>query len=415
MHVFKFGGASVKDADGVVNLANIISNFPHEKLVIVVSAMGKTTNALEVVVEKCLEGVGCTKELDQIKDYHRSVATTLLGSVPKSYERLEGLLQDAVVKADKQEPAKSYDSIVPFGELLSTTLIAEYLNTKTKCKWVDARTLIRTDQYFTEANVDWVVTERQINDLLSQQEDSRILITQGFIGSDVEGNITTLGREGSDFTAAVLAHCMNAKQLTVWKDVPGILNADPRILSDTNQYDFLSYREVTEMTYYGAQVIHPKTLKPLAQKQIPLVVRSFVDHKKSGTVIGNQNTSSEIPCFVFKGNQVLVTAEVKDHSFMEEKKLGLILQVLDLLNIKINLMQNSALTLSFCIDDKPLKLKRIKELLNRDFLLSFEQDLSLATIKNYHDTSFASLPENRTVLMEQKTQKNYQVLYRMNS
>ncbi|MEQ9009687.1 MAG: aspartate kinase, partial [Ekhidna sp.] len=292
------------------------------------------------------------------------------------------------------------------------SIIDAYLNKSTKCVWFDARSVIRTDQYFTEANVDWVVTEKQIiNDLKPVVEES-IVITQGFIGSDVEGNSTTLGREGSDYTGAILAYCLNAEGFTVWKDVPGILNADPRILEGAEQYEKLSYREVTEMTYYGAQVIHPKTLKPLAQKSIPLIVRSFLDKGRLGTTIATDNTTKMIPCFVFKGNQLLVTAQVKDHSFMDEKKLGLILQVLDLLNIKINLMQNSALTFSFCIDNKEFKSKRIKELLNRDFILSFESPLNLATIKNYTPDAFNKLPWNRTVIMEQKTSNNYQVLYR---
>ena len=307
----------------------------------------------------------------------------------------------------------AYDMVVPHGELMSTSLINAHLNKEgVKSAWIDARTLVRTDQYFSEANVDWVVTEKQIKAIMQRGDLGGVAITQGFIGSDVEGNSTTLGREGSDYTGAILAYCLDAEGFTVWKDVPGILNADPRIMKDTEQYNQLSYREVTEMTYYGAQVIHPKTLKPIAQKSIPLTVRSFVDHAISGTTISSINTPKKIPCFVFKGNQLLVTAQVKDHSFMDEKKLGLILQVLDLLNIKINLMQNSALTFSFCIDYKPFKVKRIKELLNRDFILSFEESLKLATIKNYTGEAFKMLPQQREEIMEQKTVDNYQVLYR---
>lgn len=404
----------MKDADGVRNLAKIVESFGEEGLVIVVSAMGKTTNKLEKLVQLSYDGADFREELQELKEYHRTISNQLTGSSSERYLELEMKLENTLADLSQFDRMVAYDMIVPFGELMSTTIISEYLNQQEAnvCQWVDARTLIRTDQYFSEANVDWVVTERQVWDLLTPVVRKKVVVTQGFIGSDVEGNSTTLGREGSDYTGAILAYCLNAKGLTVWKDVPGILNADPRRLENTEQYEKLSYREVTEMTYYGAQVIHPKTLKPIAQKSIPLTVRSFLHHEAKGTVISSENTSKTIPCFVFKGNQLLVTAQVKDHSFMDEKKLGLILQVLDLLNIKINLMQNSALTFSFCIDNKGFKVKRIKELLNRDFILSFEEELNLATIKNYTLESFNKLPWDRTVIMEQKTATNYQVLYR---
>jgi aspartate kinase len=412
MQIFKFGGASVKDAVGVKNLAEIVSSFGSQKLVIVVSAMGKITNKLEELVKQAYASEDYSQTLNEVKEYHREVAHELLGEIPNRYVEFEQTLERTLEDLSEYEPMLAYDKVVPFGELMSTSIIDAYLNKTTKCVWFDARSIIRTDQYHTEANVDWVVTEKQVIANLKPIAEQSIVITQGFIGCDVEGNSTTLGREGSDYTGAILAYCLNAEGFTVWKDVPGILNADPRILEGAEQYEKLSYREVTEMTYYGAQVIHPKTLKPIAQKSIPLIVRSFLDKNRTGTTIATDNTTKMIPCFVFKGNQLLVTAQVKDHSFMDEKKLGLILQVLDLLNIKINLMQNSALTFSFCIDNKEFKSKRIKELLNRDFILSFESPLNLATIKNYTPDSFNKLPWNRTVIMEQKTSNNYQVLYR---
>ncbi len=413
MQIFKFGGASVKDASGVRNLAKIVSSFKDQKLVIVVSAMGKTTNKLEILVDLAIEGKSFDTGLNELITYHRELAISLLGEIPDSYSGWEGSLVKLLSEVRGKEYIMAYDKIIPHGELMSTSIIHAYLKSMIKCEWIDAREHIRTDQYFTEANVDWVVTERQVLDNLSSILEKSPVITQGFIGSDVEGNTTTLGKEGSDFTGSILAYCLNAKSLTVWKDVTGILNADPRIMNDTEQYYRLSYREVTEMMYYGAQIIHPKTLKPLAQKNIPLIVRSFEDHKSEGTLVSTANTSKTIPYFVFKENQLLVTAEVKDHSFMEEKKLGMILQVLDLLNIKINLMQNSALTFSFCIDNKGFKARRIKEFLNRDFLLTFEADLSLATIKNYTEDAFGKLPKNRQILMEQQTAHNYRALYRL--
>ncbi len=412
MQIFKFGGASVKDATGVKNLVEIVSSFTDDKVVVVVSAMGKTTNKLEELVKQALAGENYSASLEELKSYHHEIANELLNELPERYLSFEKSLESTLADLEQYDSMLAYDKVVPHGELMSTSIIEAYLNKNTNSEWFDIRTVIRTDQYFTEANVDWVVTEKQIARDLTPVAEKSIVVTQGFIGSDVEGNTTTLGREGSDFTGAILAYCLNADGFTVWKDVPGILNADPRILNKTEQYEKLSYREVTEMTYYGAQVIHPKTLKPIAQKSIPLIVRSFLDRSKDGTTIASENTTKTIPCFVFKGNQLLVTAQVKDHSFMNEKKLGLILQVLDLLNIKINLMQNSALTFSFCIDNKEFKSRRIKELLNRDFILSFDSPLNLATIKNYTPESFNMLPEDRSIIMEQKTANNYQVLYR---
>jgi aspartate kinase len=413
MRVLKFGGASVKDAEGIRNLARIIEHYGKSEILVVVSAMGKTTNKLEEIYSMASKKKSYTERLGELLTDHRNVARALLGDLPNHYLELEQKLVEALKRVHELPKMQAYDSIIPFGELCSTSIIAAYLNESySKASWVDARELIRTDQYFTEANIDWVVTEKQVINRLKEPLKDQLVVTQGFIGSDVEGNTTTLGREGSDFTGAIMAYCLNAESFTVFKDVMGILNADPRILSQTEKYDQLSYREVTEMTYYGAQVIHPKTLKPLAQKSIPLLVRSFKDPALEGTMISEIPSSTHVPCFVFKLNQVLVTAQVKDHSFMDEKKLGLILQVLDLLNIKINLMQNSALTLSFCIDDKDFKLKRIKELLNRDFLLSVEKNLKLATIKNYTNHSFTFLPEMSEKIMEQKTSDNYQVLYR---
>ncbi len=410
MQIFKFGGASVKDGEGVKNLEKVLQKFGDDRTLVVVSAMGKMTNKLEELVDLVVEGAVYDPVIEEICAYHRGVIGDILQEIPSTYVKWEESLKGWCSKVKGEDLLWSYDQIVPHGELMSTSIIAAYLQRSSRCTWLDAREVIRTDQYFTEANIDWVVTEKRITKELSQMD--QVIVTQGFIGSDAEGNSTTLGREGSDFSGSIFAYCLEAESFTVWKDVKGILNADPRVMEDTEKYDFLSYREITEMTYYGAQVIHPKTLKPLAQKNIPLKVRSFEELNTEGTLISSQNTKKTVPCFVFKDNQLLVTAEVKDHNFMNEQKLGMILQVLDLLNVKINLMQNSALTFSFCIDNKEFKARKIKELLNRDFILSFESPLKLATIKNYQPDSFNFLPWNRSVLMEQKTSLNYQVLYR---
>lgn len=410
MQIFKFGGSSIKDSKSIHNMVKIIRQYGKRPLIVVVSAIGKTTHKLEILADLAAQGKPFQREFRELKNNHRIIAQELMGNLPENYLQWEHSLSEWCEKIKGHDSLWAYDQVMCHGELMSASIIYAYLSQEMKCGWLDAREVIRTDQYFTEANVDWVVTESQVINRLKSEK--HIIITQGFIGSDAEGNSTTLSKEGSDFTGAILAYCLSAESLTVWKDVAGILNADPRRMEHTEKYDRLSYREMTEMTYYGARVIHPKTLKPLAQRNIPLIVKSFVEPDQEGTFISSENTKKTVPCFVFKDNQLLVTTAVKDHNFMNEQKLGMILQVLDLLNIKINLMQNSALTFSFCMDNKEFKAKRIKALLTRDFVLSFEAPLNLATIKNYRPDSFNMLPKDRVVLMEQKTASNYQALYR---
>ena len=412
MYIYKFGGASVKNTDGIINLKNIIQETQYDQLVIVVSAMGKITNDLENIAIAVCDNKPFDTQIENLFSFHRQISQSLLGMIPYAYTQLETKLKKTIEQININDFAKAYDQITPFGELMSTTIIYSYLQKSMKIQWLDARTVVKTDQYFSEANVDWIETEKKIKNIFPPLLSKGLVITQGFIGSDEMENSTTLGKEGSDYTGAILAYCLNAKEMTVWKDVKGILNADPHIFDTAELYEYLSYREVTEMTYYGAKVIHPKTLKPLAQKKIPLKVRSFKNLTLTGTLISPIKTDKIIPCFIFKNNQLLITAQVKDHSFMDEKKLCMILQVLDLLNIKINLMQNSALTLSFCIDNKAFKAKRIRELLNRDFVLFFEEPLNLATIKNYRTDSFHQLPKGINIIMEQKTPNNYQILYK---
>ena len=412
MYIYKFGGASVKNTDGIINLKNIIQETQYDQLVIVVSAMGKITNDLENIAIAVCDNKPFDTQIENLFSFHRQISQSLLGMIPYAYTQLETKLKKTIEQININDFAKAYDQITPFGELMSTTIIYSYLQKSMKIQWLDARTVVKTDQYFSEANVDWIETEKKIKNIFPPLLSKGMVITQGFIGSDEMENSTTLGKEGSDYTGAILAYCLNAKEMTVWKDVKGILNADPHIFDTAELYEYLSYREVTEMTYYGAKVIHPKTLKPLAQKKIPLKVRSFKNLTLTGTLISPIKTDKIIPCFIFKNNQLLITAQVKDHSFMDEKKLCMILQVLDLLNIKINLMQNSALTLSFCIDNKAFKAKRIRELLNRDFVLFFEEPLNLATIKNYRTDSFHQLPKGINIIMEQKTPNNYQILYK---
>ncbi len=412
MHVFKFGGASVKDANAVRNLRDILKKFQNGPLVVVISAMDKTTNKLEELVKVGMEGTSGDELIAELKDFHAEVAQDLLGRPCLQANDLIDELASESEAIKGLSWVRAYDRIVPFGELLSTSIIADFLSQEIPNQWVDAREVVTTDEFFTEANIKWEITEQKAKEQLLPIVNSKLVVTQGFIGRTVNGDTTTLGREGSDFTGAILASCLDAESFTVWKDVPGILNADPKLKENAEQFDQISYREATEMTYYGAKVIHPKTLKPLAQKHIPLIVRSFIYHDKKGTQIGDQQSNQIIPTFIFKENQLLITAEVKDHSFMDEKRLAVILSELDKLNVKINLMQNSALTFSFCMDNKEHKLEPIISALSEQFNVSYNRPLKLTTVKNYTDEALAELPKPSEEMLIQKTRLTYQILYR---
>ncbi len=407
MHIFKFGGISIKDASSIKRVSEIISSTP-SKVVVVISAMGKTTKMLTKIVKIAHQGGDYNQLFIELKEGYHEVIKELLEEIPERYKSFEKELEKKLKQVQHNEWLLAYDKIVSYGELMSTAIVESYLN---ESEWFDIRSILCTDSHFSAANILWEETEKRVIRYLKPLVEKKVVVTQGFIGQDLDGNSTTLGLEGSDFTGAILAYCLQATKYTVWKDVPGILNADPRLLDKTEQYEKINYREVAEMTYYGSQVIHPKTLKPIAKKNIPLVVRSFLDKKGTGTLISSEKTTKIIPYFVFKKNQFLVTAQVKDHDFMDKTKIGLILHVIEVLNIKINFMQNSAFTFSFCIDYEETKLLKIKELLAQDFILLYNEELTLATIKNYTSACFDKLPKNRFILMEQKTRSNYQELY----
>jgi len=412
MQIFKFGGASVKDAEAVRNLKSIVQKNNLTPLVVVVSAMGKGTNHLESIVSKGIKGEDCTSDLENLKTFHTTIAAQLFGQSCRACDELIDELISMTKEIKGMDWPHAYDRIVPFGELMSTRIVAEFLKSDLRVKWMDARQFIKTDEFFTEANIHWDKTHKAVNEHVRPNLTDSIVITQGFIGSTGANATTTLGREGSDFTGAILAYCLDAQNFTVWKDVPGILNADPKLRPEAKQFAQLSYQEVIEMTYYGAKVIHPKTLKPLAQKSIPLIVRSFVDHDEKGTHIGLENSIKDLPVFIFKENQLLFTFEVKDHSFMDEKRLSIILSTLEKRNVKINLMQNSAVTFSFCMDNKPHKLDPILDALSHDFDITYNHPLKLITVKNYTEDALNELPEMNEILLLQKTRHTYQVLHR---
>lgn len=411
MRIFKFGGASVKDAKGVENVYEIVKAYSDQPLVIVVSAMDKTTNLLEEIARLAYQKLSYENELIDLRKFHQEICTRLFGDVPEEVANWLVQLSETL-----KQPARSwlqfYDQVMPYGELMSTSIVYHYLERKVPVHWLDARTCVKTNSFFTEANVDWQLTEHFVKRDVLKLLESGMVITQGFIGSDLTGKTTTLGREGSDYTGAIFAYCLNAESLTVWKDVPGLLNADPKKFPEAEMFDELSFQEVTELTFYGAKVIHPKTIRPLAQKGIPLFVRSFISPEGAGTKVYDHEKIATKHCFVFKENQLLVTLRVKDNSFMNEKKLVKVFQALTHVNVKLNLMHSSALTFTFCMDANADKLESLKAYLEGEFQVLYNEGLHLATIKNFTESSFGLLPPVDEVILEQKTRNNYQVLYR---
>jgi aspartate kinase len=416
MKVYKFGGASVKNFSAVKNMCGIIKNNNSEKLVVIISAMGKTTNALEELLFLRAKEADYNPKLQEILNYHLEIANGLFEDTNNPvFSLLEKNFQDIGKYLEPEINEKNYnqiyDQIVSYGELISTSIVAHFLNyCQIPAEWVDARNYIRTDNIFREAKINWEVTEELIRLKIPEILENKVIITQGFIGRSHEGNTTTLGREGSDFSAAIFAHCLDAKSLTIWKDVPGVLNADPKLFKDAVKFDTISYNEAAEMTYYGATVIHPKTIKPLANKNIPLWVKSFEKPDERGTCITNEYNEKIIPAVIFKFSQTLISFGVKDFSFIDEKKLSIIFHVLDQLNIKINLMQNSAITFSICIDTQEYKIKQLLESLKNDFTIFYNQNLTLITIKNYDEETLEKIVMDKHIVLEQKSRHTFQIL-----
>lgn len=411
MKVFKFGGASVKNAEAVKNVESVIKLFKDD-LVVVISAMGKTTNGLEKVVESYLNKDGKTQEfLQEVKDFHFNILNDLFPNtnhpifteIHNTFVEIEWEIEDEAVR----EYDYVYDQIVSVGEMLSTKIVSAFLNENgTENTWLDVRNVIQTDNTYRNAKVDWEVTEQFAKKEIQAKFDKgqKVIITQGFIGSSSELFTTTLGREGSDFSAGILAYCLNSESVTIWKDVPGMLNADPKWFDVTEKLNNISYLEAVELAYYGASVIHPKTIKPLHNKNIPLYVKSFVNPKKDGTVI-NENTTedSQIPSFIFKMNQVLISISAKDYAFVMEDNLSHIFGLFSDNGVKINLMQNSAISFSVCVDfDNQKTLPLIEELRN-EYKVLYNENLELVTIRHYDDETIKRVTENKQIIVEQKS------------
>lgn len=421
MKVFKFGGASVKDAAAIVNLTKIMEHFEAEPIVIVVSAMGKTTNALEEILAAAYKGLPYATHLQNLLTYHKSIIDGLflpkeIENILSQIENLYNSITNDLTKPEEKNYNRVYDQVISKGEIASSLIVNAYLKKSgKKSNWIDARKFIRTDSTFREGKIDWDSTCSKINFLIPTLLDQSLVVTQGFIGADVNGNTTTLGREGSDFTAAIIGSCLNVKEVIIWKDVDGILNADPKKVPNAKKYEILPYQEAAEMAYYGASVIHPKTVKPLANKKIPLWVRPFNDVRASGTCIYDCKIENLDPAIIFKPNQCLISFRVKDYTFINEKNLSLIFHVLDALNIKINVMQNSAISFSICIDDQDYKINALLERLNKEFDIFFNQGLELITLKNYNDVLVSEISIKKEVLLEQRSRNNFQIVVRASS
>lgn len=419
--IFKFGGASVKDAESVKNIASIIQRFgENDGLLCVVSAMGKTTNALEAVVKESIDSRGKGSEnLQKVKTFHREITRQLFPAdkEPEIWEELEDIFSELEAFAfgeSANEYNFLYDQIVSAGELLSTKIVARYLqHIGLPAVYKDARGLIRTDNTYREGRVNWTVTqvlvEKNVLPLLSG-EGKKIIITQGFIGRSNEGSSVTLGREGSDYSAAIFAHTLNAEEVTIWKDVPGVLNADPKRFPDAQLFSRLSYTDAIELAYYGATVIHPKTIKPLQNKNITLRVRSFLNPEAAGTEITAAETFGLLPAFIFKDNQALLSVSPKDFSFIAEDNLSHIFTLLAQTRVKVNLMENSAIRFLVCVDNDEQKMPAVIRELEKDYHISVSENLQLITVRNYNEAVVDMLLRGKNLLAEQRSSQTVRLV-----
>ncbi len=407
MRIFKFGGASLKTAEGIRNVASIIQSQPQEKLVVVVSAMGKTTDMLERVLAEPLAG----SAFNDLKKYHVGIIANLFPEPSAVLGKVEEIFTTILYELEKATDADQlYDQVVSQGELLSSVIVHQYLIIKNpQTRWIDARDYISTDSTFREGKVDWTKTCERIA-TLRDISSANVLITQGFIGKTAEGLTTTLGREGSDFTSAIFASCMSAESVTIWKDVAGVMNADPRRYHHPIIFEELPFKEAAEMTYYGASVIHPKTIKPLANKGIPLFVKNFDDPLIQGTKIHECVVENLPPLIVWKDNQCLISCKVTDYTFISEYQLHHIFTALLDLDIRINVMQNSAISFSFCIDFRENKVSKLIARLQQSFEVYYNTGLTLITIKNYDAATSDKFRKMPGVLMEQSSRSTLQLL-----
>ncbi|OJX29639.1 MAG: aspartate kinase [Chryseobacterium sp. 36-9] len=410
MKVYKFGGASVKDAEGVKNVALVLETQGFEKCLLVVSAMGKTTNALEKVVEYYFKKQDYQAEIELIKKNHIDIAKGLFSENHPVFGEISLFFDDidSFLRRNKSPNYNFvYDQVVSCGEMISSKILSEYLNDiQFFNHWLDARDYIKTDSNYREGIVNWQETEQNISKL----DKINCYVTQGFIGSESNNFTVTLGREGSDYTAAIFAYCLNADEMTIWKDVPGVMTGDPRKFENVELLSHISYEEAIEMAYYGASVIHPKTLQPLKQKNIPFFVKSFVEPKKPGTKVGNSEENELIESYILKENQTLLNVETRDFSFIAEDHMSLIFTLLAKYKIKVSLMQNSAISLALCLEDKFGNANQLNEELQQSFITQMTKNVSLFTVRNAELEKLDQFYKDKKVLLEQISKKTFQMV-----
>ena len=413
MKVFKFGGASVKDASGVKNLVSVLKEVGFENTLVVVSAMGKTTNALEKIIDNYFnESINHLDGLIELKQYHVEIAKNLFKNKSAKIEEIIHKLFDELngfLKSNKS-PNYSfvYDQVVSIGELLSSKIVHEFMNfAGLECHWIDSRECIKTDDYYRAANLNWELTNKNI---LNNLKTCSLAVTQGFIGSNSNNFTTTLGREGSDYSAAIFAPALNASSLTIWKDVPGVLNGDPRVFKGTKLLKQISYREAIELAFYGASVIHPKTLQPLQRKEIPLYVKSFENPRNAGTVVSKgKNLDPFMPCYIVKKNQVLLRLSTINFSFIVEENISYIFRLLHEYQMPVELIQNSAISFSVCISNKYRKLEELLLILRARFNVEVNQGVDLFTIRHYNQEASNFIKSiGKPILLEQRTEQTAQ-------
>jgi aspartate kinase len=419
MLVFKFGGASVKDADAIKNVASILSLYKNNKILVVISAMDKTTNLFEELIislkEKNYRKFDFLKEKSYL--FHLAILEELFPEKHFTiYKQVDTIFDKLEAKKENEFSENysfEYDQLVSLGEVLSTLIVETYLREQNeKSVWLDVRKVIRTDNNYQEAKLDWEKTEELIiKNTLPLFEHSDTVITQGFIGHTSEGFTTTLGREGSDYTAGIFAYCLNAHSVTIWKDVPGMLNADPKWFDETIKLEKISFKEAIELAYYGATVIHPKTIKPLQNKNIPLYVKSFVNPNADGTIVQESTEFDHLtPSFIFKMKQVLFSITPRDFSFIVEENLSRIFESLAKIYVKINLMQNSALSFSFALDQDKIDIQKVYELFSDEYIVRYNENLELVTIRHYNESTIKRVILNKELLLEQKTRQTIRIL-----
>ncbi|NOT37586.1 MAG: aspartate kinase [Saprospiraceae bacterium] len=417
MNVFKFGGASVKNAAGIINVSKIIQKFKSGPLVVVVSATGKTTNALEEVInEKFTDKKKSIQLLRVIQNKHIEIAKDLFDTIP---EELLSQIQEHIVEGEwiieeerEMQYDYVYDQIICIGELISSRILTHYLNSQNiSTEFVDARSMIETDDTWREGRIQWSNTNEKINSHCNPILNAgKIVLTQGFIGSTSENNTVSLGREGSDYTAAIISAAMDAKSMIIWKDVPGVLTGDPKVFENVTKLDHLTFMEAIEMTYYGAKVIHPKTIQPLKNKNIPLHVRSFLDPESDGTLIFGEIEREYPPIVVLESNQALVHFSSKDLSFIAEDHLARLFDLFDKLRIKVNVMRNTAISFTVCIQNDKSKIHLLTETVHEQFAVIVEPNLDLYTIRHCNDSMLPKLLEEKIIIMEERIRKTVQVV-----